>query len=182
MQGVTNDPAVPPQLVAHQLQARRTHARISHSNFSLHKLDELNEVRHSIHAQERQNQRYNSNALSLSPLRPQLNNSTDSRGNALARPAIQPVAPTPIASSTASSTPTEISRRRSSSARIADTRLASVLDSFTASKFSCSTANSRICSGTKSVPYATGLLYSMQERGVARNTVATWVFISRQFP
>jgi len=60
-----------------------------------------------------------------------------SRGSALAKPATHPVAPTPIASRIASSTPTSISRRWPSKARMAETRLTSVLDSLTASKFAC---------------------------------------------
>lgn len=37
-----------------QLQAGRTNSRVAHSSLSLHKFDELNEIRNRIHAEQRQ--------------------------------------------------------------------------------------------------------------------------------
>lgn len=53
-QSLTNDAAGPIQLIANQLQAWRADARISNAQLNLDQLDELNEVGHGIHAQERQ--------------------------------------------------------------------------------------------------------------------------------
>jgi len=86
------------------------------------------------------------------------------RGKALAKPATHPVAPTPIASRIASSTPTSISRRWPSKARMGGNASdIGWLDSLTASKFACSRRQFAICSGRKSVPYATGLLYTCKQ-------------------
>jgi hypothetical protein len=37
-----------------QLQAGRANSRVAHSSLSLHKFDELNEIRNRIHAEQRQ--------------------------------------------------------------------------------------------------------------------------------
>ena len=61
-------------------------------------------------------------------------------------------------------------------------RRMSPLDSLTACRLGNSLASSSSCSGSTSVPYAGGLLYSMQPSGVAANTRAKCVRVSRQSP
>jgi hypothetical protein len=39
---------------AHKLEARRADARVAHPNFLLDQLNQLHELRHRIHAQQRQ--------------------------------------------------------------------------------------------------------------------------------
>ena len=71
----------------------RPHPRRTHAHFFLNLLDQLHELRHRIHPQQRQKPAIQRKRLLALTRRARSNSATDSFGNALTKPATQPTAP-----------------------------------------------------------------------------------------